>query len=307
MASSTPWLARSLRSSNSTEQLLALQVITRFGSPLRGTLPNLIWLQAQSFQAESSVPRPSSRSLLWRCGQALGAIGTNAAPALPLLKEQLPQLVRRAEQAGASAPVRGQPAGLAGSQRLFLAEVICRIDARELPATLALLEELRRGQRPGELARFADSLSRIGPNAKPAIPILLDMLDRKSLWEEDVLGIAGALQGLGVEKQTLDRALLKVLRDQDPPCRIIAARALLHDDPGNGAAINALIEIIRGGCHEDIYHAIPILGDAGPDAKAAIPVLRQVRDSQEKGIIANALRLEATGALAKIEGRQVPQ
>ncbi len=303
----TPWLARSLRSTNLGEQELALVSITRFGPALRGLLPDLMWLQAKSFQAESFAPTPWGQSLLWLCGQVLGAMRTNAAPALPLLKEQLAQLVRRAEQAGGTPSVRGQPAGLAGWQRLLLAEVICRIDAQELPATLALGEELRKGGRPCDLGQFADSLRRIGPNAKPAMPILLDMLDRKDLGESDFLSITGALQSLGVEKQALDRALLKVLQGQDPPCRIIAARALLQDDPGNGAAIDALIEIIRTGRPEDIGHAIPLLRDAGQAAKAAIPVLRQFRNRQEKGTLADLLRIQADVALARIEGRQVPK
>lgn len=333
LESAAPWLARSLPGTNSTEQLLALEVITRFGPSLRATLADLVWLQAKSFQAESSAPAaPSSRSVLWRCTQALGAMGTNAAPALPLLKEQLGQLVRRAGRA---------PARLAGSHRLFLAEAVCRIDAREWPTTLAVLEEFRKGQRPDDAGQFAKSLSRIGPNAKPGIPILLDLLHHHGLGESDFSSIAGVLREFGVDKQglaktaipilldrlarkglwdselaqlrkfrvgkrALHRALLQALQVQDPAYRILAARALLHDDPGNAAAIDALIEIISSGGHEDIYHAIPMFGHAGPAAKAAIPVLRQLRNGQEKGAIADLFRTMADAALARIEGPPAP-
>lgn len=238
-----PWLARSLRSSNSTEQMLALGVIARFGPRLVGMLPDLIQLQAEAFAPTNS----SYAGRLCACEKAIGAMGTNAASALPLLKEELAQLVRQAQQAKLTHTGRGEPPVLAGSHRLFLAEVICRIDARELPATLALLEELQKGKEPHDLLQFAASLNRIGPNAKPAIPLLLELADREGLGESDLWQIARALQSLGAEKQTWELPILRALQDQNFMSRINAARRLLQDDPGNATAIQVLIEIVRGG------------------------------------------------------------
>ncbi len=194
---------------------------------------------------------------------------------------------------------------MAGSRRQPLAEVICRIDARELPGTLALLEELRKGQGPYGLDQFVASLSRLGPNAKPAIPLLLELVN---CGRVDPSVLATALECIGAEKEIWERPLLKMLRDRDAIARPEAARKLLRAEPGHAAAIAALIEITRGASPEGLaVVAIHELGDAGPLAKAAIPALREARKSQEKGQFADTLGAAATEALAKIEGKAVPK
>jgi len=145
--------------------------------------------------------------------------------------------------------------------------------------------------------QFAASLSRIGPNAKPAIPLLLELLDRQGV---NLFFLAGTLESVGAGKEAQEQVLLRLLQGDNAVFRVQAASRLLGFEPGNEAAMAALIDVIRSRSYGAVS-AIHELGRLGPAAEAAIPVLRQTKDSKENGQLADALRTAATEVLAKIE------
>ncbi len=116
-------------------------------------------------------------------------------------------------------------------------------------------------------ASAVDALRRIGPAAKPAIPILIGALKYRRGVPEDKPD-----DELGCPDYSLAAA---------------AAQALGSFRAEAKAAVPALIEAVRKREKEDAswsvrQQAILALGQIGPDASAAVPVLRNLLKEQEK-------------------------
>ena len=115
-------------------------------------------------------------------------------------------------------------------------------------------------EHPSARAHVAYILGRIGPEAKPALGALVDMLD-----------------------------------DEDPNVRRETRFAIASMGPEAKAAVPALIKMLSTGTPEDRYGAVFALGSIGPDAMDAKATLQKMLDHDDE-----FLALTAAWALARI-------
>ena len=121
----------------------------------------------------------------------------------------------------------------------------------------------------------AEALGKIGPEAKAAVPALIEAL--KDQYEHVRELAAQALAQIGPEAKEAVSALIEALKDQDKSVRINAAQALAQIGPEAKEAVSALIEALKDQ-NEDIgipACAAEALGKIGPEAKAAVPALTE--------------------------------
>jgi HEAT repeat protein len=114
----------------------------------------------------------------------------------------------------------------------------------------------------------ADLLSRLGPDAQPAIPALI-----KALRDEDIFVkrfAAKALGSIGPEAKAAIPQLAQLLRHEDAEVSDAAAEALGRMGPDAVAPLIAALQ------ENDIYlkrQAVRALGQLGPEAAPAVPAL----------------------------------
>jgi hypothetical protein len=276
----TPWLAQGWRSTVAWEVYLAALSTQRLGPAARGVVPDIINLLSQTNP-------PVEFGLLKQICQALGSIGAQAAPAIPILKQ------RFASQTNLTL-------------RVAIADALGRIDATESAALAAVLEEMRPEANASNRQSDIRALLALGPRAKAAEPLLLEWLADPSdqVWVD----AASALQQLGTRNEPMLPLLISKLKAKhnaklkvaDQYGLYCAASAVARADPGNAEAIAVLIDIVKsasGWCP----NAIQDLAQLGPAAKAAIPALREARASRQVW-----LRKAAAKALKQIEAPPRP-
>ncbi len=142
----------------------------------------------------------------------------------------------------------------------------------------------------------AEALGKIGPHAVPA---LVEALNNE---HEDVRSLAAkALGKIGPDAKATVPALLEALNDEDEDVRSLAAEALGKIGPD---AVPALVEALNNE-HEDVRrHAARALGEIGPDAKAAVPVLLEVLNDEDEDVCECAA--EALGKIGPDAKAAVP-
>src|SRR5262249_7543436 len=79
-----PWLARNLQSTDVTMVVVSLRSIEHLGMPMAGLVPDMI-------QLLTNQKGPAPDWMLWYSCKALTALGSNSAPAIPILKQQFLQ------------------------------------------------------------------------------------------------------------------------------------------------------------------------------------------------------------------------
>ena len=178
----------------------------------------------------------------------------------------------------------------------MIAGNLCRIDAAESGALTNILNELKNSEDTGKRSSMVSQLGQVGPNAKGAIPFLLEMLADGDL--QTWCGAATALRGVGADKSIILPPLSAKLKSNDETIGFNAAQQILALDPGNPEAMALLINEIKAG---SLFSraAIEALGRIGPAAKDAILVLRQAKSGSDR-----ELARVAAGALRRIEKAQ---
>ena len=136
----TPWLIKGLRSPDQWETVLAAQSAARLGPPVRAIIPELISMMTNV---------PGSRGSIWGICQALGSMGSNAAPAVPILK--------------AKALIETNLA-----MKLMIAGTLCRIDSGESEVLTNVLNELKNSEHIGKHSSMFFQLGQVGPGAASA-------------------------------------------------------------------------------------------------------------------------------------------
>jgi HEAT repeat protein len=226
----------------------------------------------------------------------IGKIGPRAAPAIPALIEQLME-----EKGG----LRHGPA-----------EALGRIGAT---AVAPLLERLRR--EPDAEDSIFLALERMGPEAEPAIPMLLDALkDQDRHGASRALGRIGpravpalleglespdcnvrwratlALQETRADPEVLVPIFIKLLRDADGNVRQSAAGGLGHLaafgrlGAFSDEAVAALIEALNDRARYAAREAIDSLGWIGPKAQAAVPALTRMLEEEEDNYMRDCIQ-----------------
>ena len=140
----------------------------------------------------------------------------------------------------------------------------------------------------------------IGPNAKPVVPVLQEMLklpERQEPQEFEDLHAwqlaVEALLSIGETNLAVSDAMQK-LKSKDTLTRVYATEFLNSAQPTNAAAIASLIEFLRDPTNR--HWAVEDLGECGAAAKAAVPILREITSNRT-----NELRHAAMQVLEDIE------
>jgi len=167
------------------------------------------------------------------------------------------------------------------------------------------VERLQKSEKDQEQKGAARAIAAFGPDAKPAVSALVEMLDDRSKWFRELVGetlcdlgpaaqeavpalvrtlkdntarspdvvlkILG--QVAGPEAKEAVRGLTKALRNEDPEDRLNAALGLWKIEKNGRLVVPVLTALLR---EYDFVasRAAEALGEIGPDARAAIPALR---------------------------------
>ncbi|EEF58231.1 HEAT repeat domain-containing protein [Pedosphaera parvula] len=260
-----PHLIEEFRKGDTWGQTLALQSLRFQGAKSKAAVPTLIELLGE---------QPSGSSGYLRFATALGSIRTNAAAALPLL----------------------QPAFLATTNwetKCVLAQAICTIDPDKTEELNFLLSALTNNSNSKHRSVAVQALIEIGTNSSAVLPALVSVI---SDAQTDVSTRAAiGLKTLGAAKEFYVPRLEKALQTTNENLVANAASQVLWADPGNRAGLQAMMELIKKrSMFEDF--AIQRLGEIGPAAKEAVPLLREVLATHEAH-----LREPAKEALKRID------
>jgi HEAT repeat protein len=121
----------------------------------------------------------------------------------------------------------------------------------------------------------ATALGVIGPEARAAVPSLISVL--KSQYRQNRRQAAEALGKIGNAKEAVP-ALREAMNDREAEVRIAASFAVYKLDAQSKKEMLAfLIETLRTGLRKPFdsgtFWAVKALGEIGPEAKEAVPVL----------------------------------
>ncbi len=265
-----PFLKTALMSTNELERWLALQAVETTHARMSGVVPELIGLLQQPGQRDA---------VTYRILRVLGGFGPESAAAVPVLKARLAEEVT--------------PRG-----RLVLELTLCQIDRNECGALETTLDNVLADQDETLWRSAAEALRSsvyrdFGTNAPPVIPALYAFLSSRSfdVWT----AAADGLHKAGVPKATITSKLAGKLATNDEWIRLNTASQMCRIDPGNPEAIAAL-KWLAGKPGNQQRLAVFALGELGPSAREALPLLRELATNTDPELGAAVAR-----ALGKIE------
>jgi HEAT repeat protein len=314
-----PALLRALTGSDEQVRLSAMAALGKLGPAARTAVPRLLALAATAGGGDWERPLPfgwparpfgSPRTYPSSNGRrlavdALGEIGPDAAPAVPLLYELFGGRGKVLRDSAAVA--LGRIGRLAVP---FLAEGLKAEDAKLRRRCVVVLRQAdRQGEEVALLAgalhdpdgavrgEVIDALRTLGPRARTVVPELLKLLGRAAAAESGQ--VVFALGSIGPEASAAVPVLIGLVKDKkrDGDLRGLAAQALGEIKRGSAKIIPVLTEALRD---EDAYVrqlAATALGAFGAKAKAAAPELRALAKDESAYV-----RRAAARALKQIEG-----
>lgn len=205
--------------------------------------------------------------------RALGAIGPEA-------KATIPALIKRF---GDKDQVR-----LEGAVWFAAAKALGEIGPASMPHLMPILEA-------EDWSRFtpvAEALYGIGPEARQAVPHLLNALKNKSDVEDIRNASIYALGGIGVATENVVSRLIMFVRLDNFHTQYYACRALGEIGPKAAAATPALIKAATIGVSSVRRHAARALGRIRPDDDSVVLLLVTLLDDKS-----HSVRVEAAVAL----------
>ncbi len=249
-----PNLTSALQDTNRWARRIAIQSLDWIGPRADAAVPGLIEVLKEPI-GTNQFSLGSSAAI------ALGKIGSASAPAVPLIRKLFEQEKN-------------------WNLRCSLASALFRIDPGQADALAFLTNGVTSHQPASDRWIAASQLGEIGPDAKAAVPVLLEALEGTN----DMLHsqIPGTLKKMGMPTETFLPAMKKNLASKNETTRANTAARILEIDPADHEAHLALMAIIEhGSLFQDF--AINTLGGAGPAAQEAVPVLRKVAKSNSQG------------------------
>jgi hypothetical protein len=156
---------------------------------------------------------------------------------------------------------------------------------------------------PEPRARAVEAIVYVGPEAREAVPALLEIMkDHDSALRDNALW---ALINIGPEEKAILPAVIEAVNDRsDPYLAGSAAQGLGRLGARAKEAVPALIDLLKNGeesnqCSNQ-FHAAEALGKIGPDARAAIPALsewaKSNSDARESVAMLAIKRIESPAA-----------
>ncbi len=209
---------------------------------------------------------------------ALGELGPAAAAAVPRIRALL--------------------ANSQGEDRVALARALWRIhpDSTVITELIALV----RKDNFMVQARALDALEEIGPEARAAIPTLIETLGHKNRFLRE--HAAKVLGRIGPEARSAVPALEKMLGDPEMMNRIESAKALWRINRSQ-VALTTLFKEAGNVADAANTFAVLALGEIGPEAKAGVPALIEALNADSiygKAVVAEAIGKIGPGAKAAI-------
>jgi HEAT repeat protein len=287
-----PYLAAPLKARRWAAISVALESIEHLGPTARGSVPALVDFLADLKGTNyvegifARVPAITSNNLskaaatlrdrwLYSTAGALANMGTNAAPAVPLLQEFFETRTNI-------------------NTRAEIAFALCRIDPTQTNALDYLVTSLQ--HRTNAWYSATRQLGELGPQARVAEPVLLEALGDTN--ESVVAEAAVSLKKIGVPAAEFVPQLKAGLNSKDQMKRFRAAQRVMSVAPADADAHRVLVRAATETDSPVRYIAVEELAKAGPAAKEAIPVLRELLKSNDR-----ALASAAAEALKEIEAK----
>jgi hypothetical protein len=176
------------------------------------------------------------------------------------------------------------------SSRINFAKTLCRIDARQTNA-LAELIQYAADSTNAQRGFAVMSLGSVGPNAKAAVPVLLEAVseDDDRVWNIS----ATALMKIGETNLALS-GVAERLTHRDTQTRLNAAMFIVYYEPTHGLAVSNLMEFARDPARGRI--AIQQLGKLQPAPEFAVSLLREIAANKDA-----EFRADAETALRRIQ------
>ena len=206
----------------------------------------------------------------WAAARALGQIGPDAKAAVPALLETLKD---------------------EHEVRVWANYALFRIVSH--PEAIPNLIEALKDQYGVVREVPVIALGNIGPDARAAVPALIEALNVEQEWIRR--RAAWALGKIGPGARAAVPALIEALRDENRRVGVSAHYALFRI-VSHPEAIPNLIEALRQGTHLVREDAARVLGNIGPDAKAAVSALAEAQKDEVADV-----RWSAAEALKKIQ------
>jgi HEAT repeat protein len=268
-AQAVPYLTAALQNPNDKwARVIAIQSLGWIGPQAEAAAPDLIKVMQEP---------PGSNYLGPNAAVALGKIGgPQAAPGIPDVKKLFEQEKN-------------------WNARGNLGAALMRLDPTQTEVLDFLMDGITNYQPTTQRWMAAEYLGRIGPAARPAVPVLLKALEQTN--DMLITQIPAALTNMGVAVEIFLPALKAQLKSTDETRRVNVAARVLELVPSDRDAREALMKSIEAGTNHKEFE-IEALGNAGPAAAEALPLLRKIaKESDDREI-----RDKAQRAIKKIEG-----
>ncbi len=149
----------------------------------------------------------------------------------------------------------------------------------------------------------AVAIAAIGPDAVAAVPTLLKTLADDKAAPDSRYSAAYALGRIGPAAQPAAEQMRSLITSPDEVLATVAAWSMLKITPDDKSLLDQAIPALRKAVRADRelvrFEAAVTLGDIGPDASSAIPILELVSEEDSS----RQVREAAGKALKKIRGR----
>jgi HEAT repeat protein/flagellar basal body rod protein FlgF len=286
-----PALTQALVHSKVHVRLQAADALGRIGPNARSSVPVLI-----------AAMKDENAELRWRAAVAIGLIGSNdsgcIAALAELLKDEHAQVRDRVAEAlgrlgTSSGEVQGllEAAGRAerGRDRVWPSFALAIMAQKPASFVLSLGTILLTDERATRLAA-CEALMNLGPLAKPAVPILTELLAGR-----DKAVVAAAIDALGAIGPAAGAAVPRLsvaLSDRDPFIRRRAAAALGRIGEAAASAAPALVSRLSDESEPVVVASAEALGRIGPKAaesREPLKKLQQHRNAAVRSVVAASL------------------
>lgn len=310
-----PGLLDAMKSEDASIFQLAVDQLIKLGGDAKAkVIPSVI----QALKSESASVVSKAIELV----EAAGPDAKEAGPALAeLLKKAIADkktnlfqpiaaaLARIASDAKAEAAgdlLKAMEAADANTMTAAIQALAKLGDAEKRMGVPALIRVVTKGENVDLMRTAMKLLAGAGRDAKDAAPALLDVV-RQGIEKKDTSLCQPAIDALlkvkPDEKQTVARELAKALtKDGDPKVVEPAGDMLTRMGPDEKKlAVRPLIELLQSGNPKYAARAAGWLSGIGPDAKDALPALREAANDKDPNV-----SKQATEALKKVDVQPSP-